>query len=698
MKKKILIPFVIIFSTSLLLACFFNESEKEKVIMSLTYNLLKSNHYEKVVFDDELSVKVFDKYIENLDYSKRFLLQTDLKKLNKAKKNIDDYIRKEDISFFESSYEIIMKRQSEVKEYPAKILSKPIDFSIDDYITIEPDEYDFPKNEAERFMYWEKILKMEVLQEMDNILFKQERAKEKKDTIVEEKTLEQIEAEAREIVLKNYNDYFEIILKLRKEDYFSLFINAITLSIDPHTEYYAPKNKEDFDIHISGELEGIGATLTQKYGETKVAEVVIGGAAWKQGELEEGDIIMKVAQEGEEPVSISNMRLDDAVRLIRGKKGTKVTLTVKKIDETIKEITIVRDKIIIEDTYVRSVILTDEENNSRIAYIQLSSFYINFQNNEGRSCARDFKAELIKLKKEDIDGIIIDLRDNGGGSLQEVVDIAGFFIEQGPIVQVRTRERDIKQLSDKDASILYDGNVLVITNQFSASASEIFAAALQDYNRAVIFGTPQTLGKGTVQQIYDLDKATQITPELKPLGALKMTIQKFYRINGGSTQIEGVKADISFITTYTYMDINEESFDYALPWDEIEALDYNLWKPKYNLDSLKKWSENRTKFDSAFIVTEDFAHYLKEDNDQTKISLNLEKYREDLKYRRDFRKKHNQATNKTIPVKFNYLQEDKKMMKTDTIIKYRYDNWSKKLEKDYILYEAFNIVSDMSKF
>jgi len=236
-----------------------------------------------------------------------------------------------------------------------------------------------------------------------------------------------------------------------------------------------------------------------------------------------------------------------------------------------------------------------------------------------------------------------------------------------------------------------------MTNQFSASASEIFAAAMQDYNRAVIFGTPQTLGKGTVQQVMDLDRAARIDPSLKPLGALKLTIQKFYRINGGSTQLEGVRADISFTTIFTYMDVNEKSYDHALQWDKISALIYKQWEPKYNLDSLKKWSYERMKSDSAFIVVESYAKFLRDERDKAVINLNLKEYREARQNARDKREFFNKKTKKQIPLELIYLSDDIKAMKSDTLVKYRYDNWSKKLKTDYELNEAFNIVVDMNK-
>jgi len=391
------------------------------------------------------------------------------------------------------------------------------------------------------------------------------------------------------------------------------------------------------------------------------------------------------------------MRLDDAVRLIRGKKGTKVILTIKKIDESIKQITIVRDKIIVEETYVRSVILRKPNSNKKVAYIYFPSFYINFNKANGRKCSEDFRKELYKLKDENIDGIIIDLRNNGGGSLQEVVTIAGFFISKGPIVQVKDRRGIVRNLNDKDASVLYDGNVLIMSNQFSASASEIFAAAMQDYNRAVIFGTQQSLGKGTVQQMFDLDNASRIPQELKPLGGLKMTIQKFYRINGGSTQMKGVVSDIKFSTVYSYMDVGEASFDNALPWDKISPLSYKKWSPSYNIDSLKKWSNARMAVDSAFIVADTYAKYLKNEDENDIIQLNLKQYRLEKQGRIVKRKEFNKATNKKIPLNIDFLIDDKNVMKNDTVFKYRYESWTKKLKKDYKLTEAYKIVLDMSK-
>lgn len=698
MKKKLLILAGVVFSATLLLSCIFNEDEKEQVVLGLSYNFLKSLHYEHIVFDDDFSEKVYTKFVENMDYSKKFFLSNDIKKFSKFEYKLDELIKQSDLSFFDLVYETYLKRRDEAFEFYSEILSEPFDLNGNEEILLDADSIDYAANKKDLYEYWRKSLKLEVIQEVDKEYEQMNNKIADGDSSVVVKTIEELEEEAREKIKKNYDDYFKRMTQLRREDYFSIYINSIALSADPHSSYFAPKSKEDFDIQMSGELEGIGATLTQKFGETKVASVVVGGAAWKQGELEEGDIILQVAQDGEEPVSITDMRLDDAVRLIRGPKGTSVFLTIKKIDETIKEIEIVRDKIILEETFTRSVILSDSLG-QKVAYINLPSFYIDFQHQNGRKCSDDFKNELTKLKKDNVNGIIIDLRNNGGGSLQEVIKIAGFFIKKGTIVQVKDRNGRIEQRNDNDASVIFDGNVVVMTNHFSASASEIFAAAMQDYNRAVIFGTPQTLGKGTVQQILDMDRAApRVSPDLKPLGAFKLTIQKFYRINGGSTQLKGVEADIPFISTYTYMDMNEGAYDNVLPWDKIPSLKYDLWQTDYNLDSLKKWSINRMSSDSAFIITNEYAHFLKDEDDDKTYVLTLDNYSADKKIRKDMRSEFNKLTRKKNSLNIHYLSEDIDAMKTDTLMKFRYDDWSKKLNKDYQLNEAFNIVNDMNKF
>lgn len=695
-KLKYLIAIIVLSMSGIIISCVTISKDKEQVILGLTYELLKLYHYEKVDFNDEFSTKVFDKYIEMIDYSKRFLLDADVKKLQKKSANLSQQIKSSDVTFFVESYQIITERTKDAQAIFEEIISKPIDINKDETINLDPKKRKFASNKKELYKYWANLIKMEVLQQMNSEELDIEQKIKKGDTSVVKKSNDELEADAIEEVKKNYTDFFNRMEQLNEEDYFSFFINSITQSVDPHTEYFAPKQKEDFEIYTSGELEGIGATLSQRFGKIKVVSLVVGGPAWKEGELEEGDFIVKVAQEGEPSVNVENMRLDDAVRLIRGKKGTKVKLTVEKIDGSIKDIVIERDKVEIEESFARTLILEDTLTGKKIAYIYLPGFYSNFNDpKNGRQCSTDILKELKKIKAEpNVDGIVIDLRNNGGGSLFEVVKMAGFFIGQGPIVQVKDRNGKIQVLKDKNPRIEYKGNLLVMTNQFSASASEIFAAAMQDYNRAIIFGTQQTLGKGTVQQVLSLDQLPIYT-KYKPLGALKLTIQKFYRINGGSTQLKGVLSDIPYISAYSFLKTGEASMDNALPWDKIPKANYKLWTPPYNKDSVIIRSKKRIQLDSSFIYEEEFAHYLKKTSDENQIPLNFDKFREYQKQSKEKRDFYNRKINTKISLKVDFLETDKKLMGQDTILKFRFINLMKRVKKDYHLQEAFNIVEDM---
>jgi len=417
----------------------------------------------------------------------------------------------------------------------------------------------------------------------------QKKAKEKNDT-VRIKNFEELEKSARAKVLKQNNDYFRRMGQLERKDYFALYLNAINGSYDPHTSFFPPKDKEDFDIRMSGQLEGIGATLQQKDEYIKVVNIVPGSPSWKQGELKAGDLILKVAQGDDEPLDLIGMRLDKAVKFIRGKKGTTVKLTVKKVDGSTKVISIIRDVVVIEATYAKSVIVTTKDTHKRIGYIYLPSFYVNFnKKGGGRRSADDVLKEINKLKTEGVDGMIIDLRNDGGGSLQDVVTMGGYFIKKGPIVQVKQKGKKAETLSDTDPKIQYDGPLAIMVNSNSASASEIFAAAMQDYGRGIIIGE-QSFGKGTVQNLIDLNRF--MPTKDKKLGKLKITIAKFYRITGSSTQKLGVMPEIEF-PSIPRTDFGEASRPSALKWDQIRTAKFREYDElsKYFPTLLKKHQE-----------------------------------------------------------------------------------------------------------
>jgi carboxyl-terminal processing protease len=467
---------------------------------------------------------------------------------------------------------------------------------------------------------------------------------------------------------------------------------------DPHTDYFNPKEKEDFNINMSGRLEGIGARLQTDGDYTRVVSIVPGGPAWKQKELQVDDLIIKVKQEDEEePVNVTGMHIDDVVSLIRGKKGTVVTLTVKKVDGSITQISIERDEVILDEGFVRSLIVEDEGTDQKIGYIQLPRFYADFENPKGRSCAEDVKKELEKLKKHKVDGIIFDLRNNSGGSLNDVVEMSGLFIETGPIVQVKSRSSEPQVLEDKDASVVWDGPLLVMVNAYSASASEILAAALQDYERAIIVGGTSTFGKGTVQRFFDLDRVIRDNTEAKPLGELKFTIQKFYRINGGSTQLRGVYPDITLPDNFSLIETGEKQMEHPLQWTEIDALDYTQDITNLpDIELLRRESEKRIQSDSIFAKVEAYAVRMKELRDDSTYPLQIEQYRAEIEARDAESESYKSLFNKIEDMSITNLPEDLDYIQSDSSRIARNDAWVASVHKDIYIDESMEILYDMS--
>jgi carboxyl-terminal processing protease len=670
-------------------------SEKEEAIDQILMQSLAQVHYSPMIVNDDFSQKVFKIYMERLDYSKKFLIEPDIAELKKFEKSIDDDITTGHFNFFNRSVEIIDKRIDEAKAYYTDILDKPFDFTKEDSLQLDPEKLSFSKNQDELKDAWRKLLKYQTLVQVAELKERQEKAKEKSDT-VKIKTIQELEVEARKKVLKSNNDYFKRLKEFNRNDRISAYFNAITALYDPHTEYFAPKDKADFDMKMSGQLEGIGAQLQEKEGYIKVATIIPGSASYRQGQLKVGDIILKVAQGAADPVDVTDMRMDDAVQLIRGKKGTEVRLTVKKPDASVIVIPIIRDIVVIEETYAQSVILKGKK---RIGYIKLPEFYADFSGKGGRSCAKDVRKELEKLKADQVDGVILDLRYNGGGSLPDVVEMAGLFIDKGPVVQVKQKLGTATVLEDKDPGIVYDGPLTILVNSNSASASEILAAAVQDYKRGVIVGTsPATFGKGTVQRFYDLDD--YLPPQyasIKPLGSVKITMQKFYRVNGGATQLKGVIPDIVLPDPYYLLDQGEKEQDYPMTWDEIAPANYTPLKPSYSLSKLKSNSENRLKNNPGFELLNEAAKRFKKQKDDTMASLNFDKYIAEQKIYKAETKKM-ESLDKEIPgIEVLALKSDAAAIASDTIKARKASDWYKSIKKDIYLSETIAIMDDMKK-
>jgi carboxyl-terminal processing protease len=671
------------------------ETDKNSVLLQILVDGLSQLHYQYHKLDDKFSQDIYKTYIKNLDNDKKFLTQADIAELKMYEKEIDNELMLGKYQFFDKSFELINKKTEIVSGYYKEILAKPFDFSKNETYERDDEKLDFAKDEDKLKDQWRMLLKYSTLDQLVRSLESEE--KKVKDSVgYKAKSYETLEAEARQKVEKSYTEWFGFVKKLERADRWKVYVNSITAVYDPHTTYYPPVDKQAFDIEMTGQFEGIGATLQEREGFVKVAELMPGSASWRQGQLKVGDVIIKVAQDGKDAVSVENMRLDKVVQMIRGKKGTKVILTVKKADGSIGEIPIIRDVVVLEEKYAKSATLESPSIKKKIGYINLPGFYADFNNKGSRSCSEDVKKELIKLQAENIKDVVIDLRNNGGGSLQDVVNMMGLFIEKGPVVQVKGREGEPYILRDEDGKIVYDGNLVVMVNSFSASASEILAAAVQDYKRGIIIGSPTTFGKGTVQRIIELDNAvSEEYKDAKPFGALTLTLQKFYRVNGGATQLKGVSSDVVLNDMYSYLPLGEKDQDFAMAWDEIKPLTVKTWLSDEKIAKLKANSQLRVKQNPTFNLINQNAERMKSMREDSKISLNLEKYRAEMKKDKEEGKKYEDLQKNVPEITVSALQADQASNNESAEKKAKTDTFYKNLKKDIYLQEAMNILAEM---
>ncbi len=667
------------------------DPEKDKLLLELLTFVIEKGHYDPAAIDDTFSQGVYKDYIQGLDPSKRFFLQSDIDQFAKYELQIDDMINNRDLTFFDLTHNRILERINESEDIYQEILSKPFDYTVDEQYSMDYDNMPYAKNKAELKKRWEKQLKLSVLSSITDKQKLQEKASEKSDGKKEEKkTFEEIEKESREATLKSLNEYFDFIDDLTRDEWFSIYLNAIAERFDPHTFYFAPDDKEKFDTSMRGSLEGIGARLQKKNDYVEISELIPGGPAWRGKELDQGDLIMKVAQGDDDPVDIAGMRLEDVVKKIKGPKGTEVRLTVKKVDGTIDVISIIREVVEIEETYAKSSVV--EKEGKKYGIINLPKFYIDFENKDNRDAAKDVALEVERLKEYGIEGLIIDLRDNGGGSLRTVVDMTGLFIEDGPVVQVKSTGRNKEVLSDKDRKVQWDGPLVVLVNNFSASASEIFAAAIQDYNRGLILGSRHTYGKGTVQNVIDLNQFVR-NNSMGDLGALKTTTQKFYRVNGGSTQREGVYSDIVMPDRYSYIDMGERDIDNAMPWDKIDAANF---KPvKNNFDRVIANSKLRMSQNDQFKLIEENAKWVNENKDDVTYDLNIDKFKAEMKQTETITKKFKAIADYKNNLEFNPLPYEQEIFDKDPSLAEKKQRWYESLSKDIYVEEALNVLEDM---
>lgn len=667
------------------------DPEKDKLLLELLTFVIERGHYSPAEINDDFSKGIYKEYIAAIDPSKRFLLQSDVDEFSKYELELDDQIKNQNLAFFELTYSRIVKRIEESKGYYKSVLDDPMNYDVEEEINTDFEKMPFSKTTDELRERWRKQLKLSTL---STLLDKEklENDKLKADANYKVKTFEVLEKETRESSLKSLDEFFSSMKDLNRDDWFSIFINSIATRFDPHTSYFAPEDKERFDVSMSGKLEGIGARLQKKNDFTEITELISGGPAWRGKELEPGDVVLKVAQGSNEPIDVVGMRIDDVVKKIKGPKGTEVRLTIKKTDGTIKVITLIRDEIEIEETYLKSSIVI--KNGLKYGVIYLPKFYIDFENTDNRDAGKDMAIEVERLKKEGISGIILDVRDDGGGSLKTVVDIAGLFIEQGPIVQIKSAAGKKEVLYDKDKRVQWDGPLVIMVNNFSASASEILAAAIQDYKRGVIIGSKQTFGKGTVQNVIDLNQFIR-NSKIGDLGAMKTTTQKFYRINGGSTQLEGVSSDVVMPDRYSYIKIGERDIDNAMAWDKIDAADYTVWKQQNNFNAAIANSKKRLSQNKQFQLIDENAKWINDRSDDNSYSLQMKKFKLDQATLEADSKKYKSISDYKNELKFSSLPYELAAMEKDTLLKEKRVRWHENLAKDIYVEEALNVLDDL---
>ncbi|HSU28563.1 MAG TPA: carboxy terminal-processing peptidase [Chitinophagaceae bacterium] len=668
-----------------------NPPSKYEQILKLVGEMLSQAHYSPQNINDAFSKKIFKKFINDLDQDKNIYMQSDLDALKKYDSKIDDEIKGAPVEFFLAAGKIFNTRMEETANLYNEILNSPFDFTVDENVMLDGDKLNFTATQAEKKDRWRKKLKFMALERYTDLIDTREKNKGKEGFVV--KSDEDLEKEARDKVKRVMDRTFDRFrFKFTDDDKFNVFVNAITTTMDPHSEFFPPVDKRYFDEEMSGRFFGIGASLQYDDGNIKVSSVLTGSPAWKSGELQAGDVIVKVAQGKEDPVELTGYLVTDAVKLIRGKKGTEVRLTLKKQDGTIKVLSLIRDEIVQDETFARSAII--KSGSAHIGYIYLPEFYADFDHPNGNRSYIDVAKEVTKLKEEKVDGIVIDLRNNGGGSLYDVVQMAGLFVEEGPIVQVKDRDNRPNVLKDKDHNVLYTGPLAVMVNEFSASASEIFAAAIQDYNRGIIIGSTSTYGKGTVQRNIGLDPTTGFSMSNSDLGTVKLTLQKFYRINGGSTQLKGVHSDIVLPDNLEYLKVREKDDPDALPWDEITKASYNDWSAGYDLKTIQDLSNKRLESDVAFKLIHESTDWLAKQNDK-EYSLQIDKYRQEQKTIRATVRQIETLMKLTGEMDVSALPNETDRWSEDKTKQDRFAQWIKSLRKDIYLDQAVKVVNDM---
>lgn len=678
---------LVLLPTIILGFCNSVDKDSRSILVDDALQILKNNHYKPLEVDDTLSNRVYTLFMSQLDERKIFFTEKDFDSFEQYRYQLDNEIQKKSFVWFDKVIQTYQKRVKEAAGYSKKGFDQKFVFNTEETIDLPNESRKASADEKKLCQYWEKYIQFLVLDNYTRKLIMQEDAAKNADTSYKQMPTDTLLSKAIIETDKNQKEWFKRLNRLEEKDYFNMYVNAIVSAFDPHSGYFPPREKEDFDIKLSGQFEGIGASLSERDGYIKVENIIPGSASYRQGDLKAGDLIIAVGQNKEDPVNTIDMSINDVVQLIRGKKGTVVELTVKRPDASTKVIPIIRDVVVLEEGYAKSALIDDEI--GKIGYLNLPSFYADFNRNGGRSSAEDVANEVLKLNRDSIKGLIIDLRYNGGGSLQDVVEMVGLFTGRGPAVQIKGRDGRAEVYSSHTPNAIYTGPLIVLVNYYSASASEILAAALQDYGRAVIIGTKHTFGKGTVQTFKDLGSILSDGKD----GSIKLTTQKFYRINGATTQFMGVVPDIVIPDRFDFSSVGERDLDYPLKNDLVQsAIPQKQMDNKMQLaidNSFKRVASN-----PIFANQTRIANYLNSQNKSDNYSLNLLKYKA---YIIETREKQNSldTVKEKSSLNFSLPMVDKYEMQSDTLKLRIRKEWAEGFKKDGFLLESVRVINEL---
>lgn len=671
--------------------------QRTEILSHLVREGLSRWHYSGKQIDALTSRNAINEYIRFLDFGKRYLLSDDVALIQKMGQNLAGLLQSGDLSFVDSAAALVQKRMDEVWAFIDPLLKERQNLDQKDVFQFDSDKREYFTSVEEMQNYWRQFVRYRILLRMYEFWLEEHNGQAPKGSLPDQSDLLRLEEKSRKEVHKLFASYFKRIRDIQDEDRLGRFFNALLSVFDPHTAYFAPRDQEDFNIEMSGSFEGIGALLGERDDYVQVMQIIVGGPSWRDQRLEVGDKILKVGQGEEEPVDVAGIRVTDAVKLIRGKKGTKVVLIVKKPDGRVEKIDLLRDIVVVEETFARAALFSVKGEAAPMGYIYLPGFYNDFSGKTKRNAADDVRQAVLQLKNAGMSGLVLDLRGNGGGSLDDAIRISGLFIDQGPVLQVKNRQQGVKVYTDPEAGSIYDGPMIVLIDAVSASASEIVAAALQDYRRAIVIGGKQTFGKGTVQIMLDLDEFLRDNLEkIKPLGALKMTVQTFYRVNGDTNQFKGVIPDIILPASNDYLKVGERYYDYPIKPQVIDPALYAPLKRGFDLDRIKALSRERTASSHYFQQINGYIEILKKRQQNSTVSLEWSAFfanQENERSMIDRFKIPDQEVRFSIAAMDTVSQADGDRLARER--KISLDNWIKDLRGDAYVEEAMLVLRDI---